>query len=97
MRLGEPFAGETVIGGEVVEAVPLLVDAVDEAVVGTAEFAAELKIVGRIGEDAIDRVRGQHPHVMDAVAAQDLVEGQVEALVGFVPHGAGRMSGGREL
>ncbi len=95
--LGEPLAGEGVVGGEVGEAVPLVVDAVDEAVIGPAQLAAELEVVRRVGEDAVDRRAGQHPHHADAVAAQDLVERQVVDGVQLraCSGGGARLAGGR--
>ena len=51
---GEPAAGETIVIRETRELVPLLVDGIDEALVGPRKRALELQIVGRIGEDEID-------------------------------------------
>ena len=56
---GQPGAGEGVIFGEGRELVPVVVDGIDEAVVGPAQIAAELEIIGRIGEDQIDAGRRQ--------------------------------------
>ena len=83
--LRQPGARELVIGREIAELVPIVVDAVDQAVVRPAQLAAELQVVGRVGEDAVDRRAGQHPHQRDAVAEEHLVEGQVRR--GF--HGCG--------
>src|SRR3546814_4918707 len=46
------------------------------AAVGAVEIAAELEIVGRIGEDHVDRFGGQRLHHRDAIAAQDRIERQ---------------------
>ena len=74
--LGEPLAGECVIGGEVGEAVPLFVHAVDQAVVRPAQFAAELQVVGWVGEHAMHGGRGKHAHQLHAVSQQDLIQRQ---------------------
>ncbi len=74
--LAEPAPGEGVVGGEVAEPVPVLVHRVHQAVVGPAQLAAELQVVRRVGEDAVDRGRRQHAHQWDAVAEQHLVQGQ---------------------
>ncbi len=73
-RLGEPFAGEIVIGGEAVELVPLVVDGIDAAAFGPEQVAAKLQIVGRIGEDHVDGLVGEARHFGDAVTHQNLVE-----------------------
>ena len=76
-RFGEPVAGELVISGEAVELVPVVVDRIDAAAFGPEQVAAELKIVGRIGEDHVYRLVGKPRHLGDAVALDDLVERQV--------------------
>ena len=76
-RLGQPVAGEIVVGGEAVELVPIVVDRVDPAAFGPEQVAAELQIVGRVGEDHVDRLVGQPRHLGDAVALDDLVERQL--------------------
>ena len=58
-RRAEPGAGERVVGGEVGELVPIVVDRVDHALVGARQRAFELQIVRRIGEDEIDARLGQ--------------------------------------
>ena len=84
-RRAEPGAGEAVISGEVGEAVPILLDAVDAAVVGTQELAAELQIVGRVGEHEVDARLGKRRHLGDAVADEDAAGLVSRALAG---HGA---------
>jgi len=74
--LGQPFAGEGVVGGEVVEAVPVVVDAIDQAVVGPPQLAAQLQVVRRVGEDAMHRGRRQHTHHARRIAQQNLIERQ---------------------
>ena len=54
---GQPVARERVIFGEIGELVPVVVDRVDQALVGARQRAFELQIIGRIGEDEIDRRR----------------------------------------
>jgi hypothetical protein len=62
-----------------------LVDGVDAGVVGAVELALELEVVGWVGEDQVDRGRGQRPHDLDAVAGEDRVERQrLGARVGLV-------------
>ena len=74
----QPFAREGVIGGEIVEAVPGIIHRIDHGGVGPAQLALQLKVVGRIGEDGVDRGGRQGPQRLDAVADQDLVQRQVE-------------------
>ena len=69
----EPGAREGVIFGEIGELVPIVVDGVDQALVGARQRAFELQVIGRIGEDEIDRGRGEPLHLRDAVADQDRV------------------------
>ncbi len=73
---GDPVAGEFVIGREAGEFVPILGDAVDPAVVGPQQFIGDLQIVGGIGEDQIDACLRQTPHLLDAIADDNLVERQ---------------------
>ena len=73
----EPVAGEIVVGGEAVELVPIVVDRVDPAAFGPEQVAAELQIVGRVGEDHVDDLVGQARHLGDAVALEDGVERQL--------------------
>jgi hypothetical protein len=72
----QPRFGEAVVGGEVGELVPLVVDRVDLGVVRADELALELKIVRRVGEDHVDRRLRQLVHRGDAIALHDGVEGQ---------------------
>jgi len=67
----QPGAGEGVIGGEAVELVPVVVDRVDLGVVGTQQVAAQLQIIGRVGEDHVHRLVRQALQHLDAVATQD--------------------------
>ena len=78
-RLVEPGAGEAVIGGVALELVPVIVDRVHAAPLGPEQLAAELEVVGRIGEDHVDRLVGQPRHRRDAVVHQDPVEGERRA------------------
>ncbi len=73
-RLGQPVAGEIVIGSEAVELVPIIVAGIDLAALGPEEIAAQLEIIGRIGKDHVDAFVGQSRHFGDAVAEDDLVE-----------------------
>ena len=81
-RLGEPFAGEIVVGGETVELVPIVVAGIDLAALGPQQVAAELEVVGRVGEDHVDAFVGQARHFGDAVAKDDLVERKLLAGLG---------------
>ena len=72
----EPVAGEGVIGGEIVEPVPVVVDAVDEAVIGTAQLPAQLQVIRRICEDTVHRGVRQHAQHVAGIAEQDLVKRQ---------------------
>ena len=74
-RGGEPVAREGVVGREIGELVPVVVDAVDHALVGARQRALELQIVGRVGEDQVDASLGELVHLLDAVADEDDVLG----------------------
>ena len=81
-RRAEPGAGEGIVARKACpegirglgELVPVVVDRVDAAVVGTQKLAAQLQIVGRIGEHHVDGRFGQASHQLDAVAYQDVVQ-----------------------
>ena len=68
--------GEGVVGGEIGEAVPVVIDAVDQAVIGAAEFAAQLQVIRRVGEDAVDRGVGEHAQHLPGIAEQNLIQRQ---------------------
>ena len=70
---GKPGAGEGVVFGEIGEFVPVVVDRVDQALVGARQRALELQVVGRIGEDEIDRGLGEPHHLGHAVADEDRI------------------------
>ena len=55
---GEPGPREGVILGEGREAIPVVVDRVDHALVGARQASRKLQIVGRISEDEIDAAFG---------------------------------------
>ena len=73
---GQPGAGEGVVFGETVELVPVVIDGVDLGIVGTQQVAAQLEIIGRVGEDHVDRGVGQAFQHGDAVAAMNDVLGE---------------------
>ncbi len=82
---GEPGASERVVLREARELVPGIVDGVDAALVGTQQRSlAELEVVGRIREDAVDARRRQGVHGRDAISDEDFVEG--EANGGYETH-----------
>ena len=70
----QPGAGEGVIGFEAVEAVPVVVDGIDLRLVGTAQIALELQIVGRVGKHHVDRFFRQLLKCCDTVALEDRIE-----------------------
>ncbi len=65
---GHPLMGEQVIGVEAVEPVPFIVHAVDMRLVRAGQPAAELEIVGRVGEDQVHAFIGQAREHVDAIA-----------------------------
>ena len=69
----QPLPREAVVFREIREAVPVVVDAVDDALVRPPQLALQLQVVGRIGKHAVDRRRRQHPHVVNAVTQEKLV------------------------
>ncbi len=71
LALPEPGAAESVIGREVGEAVPGLVDAVDARLIWAIELARKLKVIGRVGEDQIDASRRKLLQFLQAVASED--------------------------
>src|SRR6185437_5963204 len=82
----EPGASELIVGCEATELVPVVVDAIDAAVVGPVELVVELKIVGRVGEDEIDGSFGQGAEDFDAITDDDLVERELGAPLSPHPH-----------
>src|SRR4029078_785414 len=86
----EPGAGELIVGCEATELVPVVVDAIDAAVVGPVELVVELKIVGGVGEDEIDGSFGQGAEDFDAITDDDLVERELGAPLSPHPHHATR-------
>ena len=67
----EPGAGEIVVGGEARELVPVVIDRVDAQIIRPLEVALQLQVIGRVGEDEVDRLRRQPCHAGDAVADQN--------------------------
>ena len=72
----EPSPRERVVFGEIGELVPVVVDRVDQALIRPRKSALELQIIGRIGEDEVDRSGREPIHLGDAVADQDCVAGR---------------------
>ena len=77
MHRPQPVGGEAVVGGEVLELVPVVIDRIDHAVVGPQQVAAQLQIIGRVGKDHIDARIGQRTHRFDTVHFQNLVQRQI--------------------
>ena len=65
---GKPRSRKIVVVGKAREFVPIVIDGIDEALVGPRERAFELQIVGRIGEDEIGAFRRQLGHLVQAIA-----------------------------
>ena len=72
-RLLHPLPGEEVIIVETADLIPVIIDRVDLGIVGAVQIAAELEIIGRIGEDEIDAGIGKRFHHFDAFAFQNLI------------------------
>ena len=72
----EPVAGKLVIGLEGVELVPIIVDRVDNGIVGPEKLTLKLEIIGRIGKHQIHRFLRKFIDQFNAVADQNLVERQ---------------------
>ena len=81
VALGQPVSGECIVGGEIGEPVPLVVDAVHQTVVGPPQLAAQLQVIRWIGKDAVDRRRRQHAHQLHTVAPQNLVQRQLVVVI----------------
>jgi hypothetical protein len=84
-RFLEPGAGESVILCEARKFVPIVIDRIDSAAFGTEQVAAELQIVGRIGEDHVDAAIGKRGHGGDAIILDDAAERQIERLLLGLP------------
>ena len=54
----------------------IVIDAVDKTVIGAAKFAPQLQVVRWVGEDAMNRCRGEHAHDAHRFPQHDLVERQ---------------------
>src|SRR5215469_14755488 len=67
----QPFAREAVIGREILETVPGVIDAVHPRIVGAEQIAAKLQVIGRIGENEIGGARWQAGQYADAIAFND--------------------------
>jgi hypothetical protein len=52
------------------ELIPIVIDRIDAALIGTRQSVFKLQIVGRIGEDDIYAAFRQLAHHLDAIAAQ---------------------------
>ena len=72
----QPVPRERVVRFEILELVPAIVHRIHLAQVGTIQVIAELQVIRRIGEDHIRRVRGERFEYLDAIAVEDLVEGE---------------------
>ncbi len=72
----QPRARERVVVREARELVPVVVDRIDETLVRAREPALELEVVGRIGEDEIDALGRQLLQRRNAVADEDVVDGE---------------------
>ena len=89
---GEPVARERVVFGEVGELVPGVVHRVDQALVGTRQRAFELQVIGRIGEDEINRGRRKPHHFRNAVADEDRIARSEVSSPGALTIAAGRFA-----
>jgi len=78
----KPVACELVIGGEVVELVPIVFDPVDAAIVRPVQLPAKLKVVRWVGEHDVDALFRQTPKNVDRVALDHTVDRQLVERVG---------------
>jgi hypothetical protein len=69
----DPGASEGIVIGEAGEFVPIVVDRVDEALVGARQGAFQLQIIGRVREDEIDARWRQFLQRLDAIADEDRI------------------------
>ena len=76
-RLGQPLAAKLVIGRKAVELVPVIGHRINMAAIGARQVTAKLQVVGRIGENHVDTVGRQRAHRLDAIAIEDLPQGQI--------------------
>ncbi len=75
----EPGARETVIGLEALELVPGVIDRIDEALVRPREAPRKLQVIGRIGEDEVDRLVGQACKLSEAIAHEHGIQQGIQA------------------
>ena len=67
----EPCNRKVVIGAEIGEMIPFVINAVNQRIVGTQQLSAQLEIVRRVGENHVHRFFGQGIHQFDTVARKD--------------------------
>jgi len=67
----QPCTGERIIDFKGGELVPLVIDGIDQRLIGTVQRAAELEIIRRICKDRIDGVIRQGFQSGDAIAFDD--------------------------
>jgi hypothetical protein len=72
--LQEPGARERVVIGKARELVPVVVNRIDDALIGARQRVLELQVIGRIGEDEVDALGRQALERGDAIAEDDLIE-----------------------
>ena len=65
---GKPVFRKAVIGGEGIEFVPLILDAIYRRLVGTGQIAAKLQIIGRVGKNQIHRSARKSLQNLKAIA-----------------------------
>jgi hypothetical protein len=75
----EPGAREGVVGLEALELVPVVVHGVDLGVVRPQKVAAQLEVVGRVGEHEVDGPVRQLLELRQAIARKDGVDRQAHA------------------
>ncbi|MOA09457.1 hypothetical protein D3C78_1292880 [compost metagenome] len=69
----QPGAGEGVIGLEGGELVPLVIDGIDQRLIGTMQRAAKLEVIGRVSENRIHRLAREGIQGSDTITFDDAV------------------------
>ena len=72
-RRAQPVPAEGIIGGKILEFVPVIIHGIDKTVVGAVKLALKLQIIGRIGKNQIDRAGWQRIERGDAVTQNNFI------------------------
>jgi hypothetical protein len=69
----QPILGERIIGSEVTESIPVVVNCIDTGHIRPPQLLLKLQIVGRIGENEVNAVLWKPTEDLDAIPSDDLI------------------------